>query len=246
MNWLLQHPAVAPLFPSPQAIKSPHYFDINYWRGADWYASHFPTQWARHRQEKGVGSLTVVGEASPYYMFHPAVPRRVVSDVPDVRVIVILREPVSRAYSNYWDRRAFGTEDLPTFEAALDAEEGRMVQVDVDRLRNDPHYYSYEHDHHTYLARGRYAEHLRPWMDLIPNDNLLILSSDDLYHSSEHTFAKTQDFLGIPQWTGVTLDPYNRRDQPAMDPATRAQLRAYYKPHNAALYELLDRDFGWS
>ncbi len=245
MNWLLHHPAVARMFPAPQRIKSPHYFDINYWRGPRWYASHFPTRAARHRQEQRLGGLTVVGEASPYYMFHPAVPARVAQSLPDARVIVLLRDPVLRAYSNYWDRRAFGTEDLHTFEEAIEAEPRRLAGVDTDRLRNDPCYYSMHHDHHSYLARGRYAEHLRPWTEQVPQDNLLILRAEDLFREPVETFDSVQRFLRLPVWVALELPPYNRRAQPPIDTATRARLAEYYRPHNAALYQLLGRDLEW-
>jgi len=245
MNWLFHHPAVARMFPAAQGVKSPHYFDINYDKGPRWYASHFPSRAARHRQERGLGGLSVVGEASPYYMFHPAVPDRVARDLPNVRLIVLLREPVARAYSNYWDRVAFGTEALPTFEQAIDAEPQRLAQVDTDRLRNDPGYYSADHDHHTYLARGRYAEHLRPWLERVPADRLLIVRADDLFREAATTFDAVQDFLKLPVRHEVTLVPYNSRTQPPIEPATKARLAEYYRPYNAELYELIGRDLGW-
>ncbi|CAN5814179.1 sulfotransferase [soil metagenome] len=245
MNWLLHHPAVPRMVPSVQRVKSPHYFDMNYWRGPRWYASHFPTRTARHRQERRLGGLTVVGEASPYYMFHPAVPARVARDLPDVRMIVLLRNPVSRAYSNYWDRRAFGSEDLPTFEQAIDAEPARLAEIDDERLLGDPHYYSAHHDHHSYLARGRYAEHLRPWIELVAPERLLILQAEDLFREAAKTFDTVQDFLRLPVRGSVRLDPYNSRRQPPIDTETRARLVEYYRPYNAELYELLGRDLGW-
>ena len=245
MNWLLRHPAVARMFPPAQRLKSPHYFDINYWRGPQWYHSHFPTRTTRRRQERRVGALTVVGEASPYYMFHPAVPERVAATVPNARVIVLLRDPVIRAYSNYWDRRAFGTEDLPTFEQAIDAEPERLAGVDEDRLRTDPQYYSAEHDHHTYLARGRYAEHLRPWVEMLPPENLLVLRSEDLFSDPGRTFASVQAFLRVPVDDVRSLGRYNSRRQPGMDPVIQRRLADYYRPYNAELYDLLGRDLGW-
>jgi hypothetical protein len=111
-NWLLKHPAVAPQFPAAQQIKSPHYFDINFWRGEQWYRSHFPTQRALDRLATSVGGRPAVGEASPYYMFHPAAPQRVAELMPDVRLIVLLRDPVARAYSNFAERRGSGAEPL--------------------------------------------------------------------------------------------------------------------------------------
>jgi len=245
LNWLLRHPAVGRMFPAPQALKSPHYFDINYWRGPTWYASHFPSRSARRRQERRAGGITVVGEASPYYMFHPAVPDRVRTTLPGARIIVLLRDPVSRAYSNYWDRRAFGTEDLPTFEQAIEAEPQRLAEVDADRLLADPRYYSMHHDHHTYLARGRYVEHLRPWTEQVPPENLLVLRSDDLFKETEATMAHIQRFLRLPVVSGLALHPYNTRSQPPLDVTMRARLAEYYRPFNAELYALLGRDLGW-
>lgn len=245
MNWLLHHPAVARGFPAAQRVKSPHYFDINYWRGPRWYASHFPTRVARHRLEHRVGGISVVGEASPYYMFHPAVAGRVAQDLPHARIIVLLRDPVTRAYSNYWDRRAFGSEHLQTFEQAIDAEPRRLDAVDEERLVADPRYYSAQHDHHTYLARGRYAEHLRPWVQQVPAERLLVLRAEDLFREPAATFDTVQDFLRLPVRGEVRLAPYNSRTPPPITAETTARLAAYYRPHNATLYDLLGRDLGW-
>lgn len=244
MNWLLRHTAVARMFPAAERVKSPHYFDFNYWRGPRWYRSHFATRAARRRTEDKVGALTVTGEASPYYMFHPAAAARATELLPAVRVIALLRNPVSRAYSNFWDRKAFGTEELDTFEQALAAEPQRLATVDEARLMSDPHYYSFEHDHHSYLARGHYAEQLRRWMDRVPAERMLVLSAEDMFTDPQETFDSVQRFLQIPI-QGVQLDPFNARPQVPMDPDTRANLFDHYRPHNAELYDLLGRDLGW-
>lgn len=245
MNWLLRHPAVFSMFPRIQATKSPHFFDLNFWRGPAWYASHFPTRRVRRRRERQIGTLSVVGEASPYYMFHPAAPARAAATVPDARVIVLLRDPVSRAYSNFWDRKAFGSEDLATFEQALAAEQTRLATVDDDRLRDDPRYYSFHHDHHSYLARGRYAEHLEPWLGAVAPERRLVLQAEHLFVDPAGAFGTVQRFLGIPETAEVPLRHYNERQRPAMDPATRGWLADYYRPHNQTLYRLLGQDLGW-
>ena len=245
MNWLLRHPAVAGLFPGPQGIKSPHYFDINYWRGPRWYLSHFPTRASRRRQERACGSLSVAGEASPYYLFHPAAAERATADLPAARVIALLREPVARAYSNFWDRKTFGSEEFDRFEDALEAEPDRLASVDQDRLRHDPHYYSFHHDHHSYRARGRYAEQLRPWLDRVSADRMLVLAAEDMFRDPAGTFVTVQRFLRIPVSGAIPLRRYNERSTPPIDADTRAAMAEYYRPHNAALYELLGRDLGW-
>ena len=244
MNWLVEHPDVARMYPSFRRRKSPHYFDINYARGEAWYRAHFPTRLSLEWRARRTGRRPLVGEASPYYMFHPAAPERVAETLPGVRLIALLREPVSRAYSNYWDRVATGHEDLDTFEAAIDAEEKRLAGVTPERLR-DPAYYSYHHDHHTYLARGRYLEHLAPWLERFGPDQLLVLAAEDMFRSPQEVFETVQRFLGLPV-RRLTLRPRNeRRGYPPIRPETKARLQEYYEPHNRALFEALGREFPW-
>jgi hypothetical protein len=244
MNWLVEHPDVARMYPSFQRRKSPHYFDINYAKGQAWYRAHFPTRRALDRAERSTGRRPIVGEASPYYMFHPAAPERVAETLPGVRLIALLREPVSRAYSNYWDRVATGNEDLPSFEAAIDAEEERLQGVTAERLR-DPAYYSYDHDHHSYLARGRYLEHLQPWLDGYDKDRLLVLPAEQMFTDPQATFETVQRFLGLPVTT-VTLRPRNeRRGYPPINDQTRARLAEYYEPYNRSLFDVLGTKFAW-
>lgn len=239
-NWLIQHPDNLRMFPTFQPLKSAHFFDISFHEGIDWYRGHFPTQRVR-RHHPGA----VVGEASPYYMFHPAAATRARSVVPDAKIIAVLRNPVSRAYSNYWDRVSAGTETLPTFEAALEAEEDRVAGVDHDRLLDDPTYYSMEHDQFTYLARGRYVEHLTTWLDAYPAEQVLVLRAEDMYAQPGAVFADVQRFLGVRQCPDVDLKTYNERSKPPIDKRTRARLAEYYRPYNEALYERLGRDMRW-
>lgn len=240
INWLLQHPDNLRMFPAFQPLKSPHYFDINYSEGDAWYRGHFPSQSVRSRHPGAI-----VGEASPYYMFHPAAAARAFSTVPEAKIIAVLRNPVSRAYSNYWDRVAAGSETLPTFEAALAAEDERLGDLDMQRLRHDPTYYHFAHDQFTYRARGRYIEHLATWLDTFPSQQVLILRAEDMYADPGGVFQDVQRFLGIRHYVDVDLRTYNERSKPPIDPKTRDELAEYYRPYNLALSERLGRDFGW-
>jgi Sulfotransferase domain len=243
-NWLAAHPQVMPMFPRWQSAKSPHYFDLNYWRGRSWYLSHFPSTPARRVHAWRTGSKAITGESSPYYLFHPAAPRRIAATVPGVKLIAVLREPVSRAYSNYWDSVARGEETLPTFEEAIDAEVSRMAGFSDSDL-DEPKAYHHHHNHHTYLARGEYARQLRRYFDLFDRDQLLVLSADSLFREAEGTFQRIQDFLGLAA-AKLPLEPRNvRSGYPPILPATRDRLREHYAPHNAELAHLLGEDFGW-
>ena len=107
---LCEHPGVAA--PSHKEI---HYFDLQSFRGLRWYRSHFPPA--------GRSRGRITGEASPYYLFHPAVPARVAEALPDVRLVALLRDPVARAYSQYQLSVRDGHETLG-FEEALASRAG--------------------------------------------------------------------------------------------------------------------------
>lgn len=243
-NWLAGHPQVMGMVPRLQSAKSPHYFDINYWRGPAWYASHFPTTRARAMRAARLGATPVCGESSPYYLFHPWAGERIAATLPDARLIAILRDPVSRAYSHYWDSRARCQDDLPTFEAAVDAEAERLGRVDEDVLR-DPRAYDRHHDHHGYLARGEYADQLDRLHRHVPAANVLVLTSDDLKNDAASSFRRVESFLGL-RHHHIDLSPRNvRTGYPPIDPGTRDRLRAHFEPHNRALEVLLGRRLDW-
>jgi hypothetical protein len=242
-NWLLQHPGTVHMFPPFQRLKSAHFFDINFYRGVDWYRGHFPSDRVPRHHDRD--RPAIVGEASPYYLFHPAAATRAASVVPDARILAVLRDPVSRAYSNYCDRVAAGHETLASFEEALGAEHIRRTQVDDERLLHDPGYYSYEHDHHTYLARGRYLEQLQRWLREFPREQVLVLCAEEMYADPAGTFAQVQRFLGLEPCPHIDLRCYNGRTKPPLSDHTRRSLAAYYRPHNHALYDFLGRDLGW-
>ncbi len=244
-KWLQQHPGVLPMFPAVQQIKSPHYFDINWSRGERWYRSHFPTRAAVARAERHLGYRPVVGEASPYYMFHPLAPERVAATAPEAKVIMLLRDPVERAFSNYRERRGSDAEDLETFAAALDAEEVRL-EGEVERLLRDPAYYSFHHDNHSYLARGRYDEQVRRWLEHHDPARLLILRSEDMYADPPGVFAQVEDFLGIPRSDAIRFEHHHLLPNRHWLDRDRRRLVSYYEPHNEALFETLGRRFDWA
>lgn len=243
-NWLVRHPNVAPMFPSLQQIKSPHYFDIHYDRGERWYRSHFPSKSALGRAAQRDGIRPLTGEASPYYLFHPLAPERVQHTVPKARLIVLLRNPVDRAYSNYWERRGSNAEPLPTFEAAIDAEEERL-RGETERILAEPGYHSAHHDWHSYLARGRYDEQLARWLDRFGRDQLLIMPFEDLRTDPNRAYRAVQEFLSLPVVEPPRLAHHNKLPVPPMSRATRERLVEYYRPSNARLTELLGLPFDW-
>jgi hypothetical protein len=242
-RYLIQHPLVPRLFPAWNT-KTSHYFEENWSRGEAWYRSHFPTEKQRAALERKHGAPPKVGEAAPLYMFHPLVPGRVASLMPQARMIVLLRDPVERAYSHYKERRTEGVEPLD-FAAALAAEESRTAG-ERDKLLADPNHHSEAFDWYSYRARGRYLEHLTPWLDHFDRGQLLFVASETLYREPAATYAQILDFIGLPPYELPAYDVFNDRPSAGMDEAVRVELTEYYRPYNAALSSRLGMSFDWS
>ncbi len=239
-RYLLGHPAVGNLLHT----KGVHYFDTNYGKGLAWYRSHFPTVWSRDWRWRRHGMRLVVGEASPYYLFHPHVPGRVASVLPEAKLICLLRDPVVRAWSHYQHECARGFEEL-SFEQAIEREPQRLA-AETERLLAEPLYNSFEHQHHAYLARGVYVDQLKAWHAVVPPERLLVLASEELFRDPAATFARVLDFLGLPAFTPEVFAAHNARSYDRLDPRLRTRLAEHFAAPNRALAAYLGTDFGWS
>jgi hypothetical protein len=216
------------------SLKEVHYFDQNHHRPIAWYQAHFPLR----------GTAKHTGEASPYYMFHPLCAERVSAALPDVKLIVLLRNPVDRAHSHHNHEQALGYEKLD-FVTAL-AQEPERLAAEERRVAEDPDYDSFAHQHYSYLARGLYAEQLKRWYDRFPPDQILTLASEDFFTDPQATLDRVQTWLGLAPHTPNTLTPRNARSYDPMDPELRARLAGYFKDDTAQLHRLTDTQLPWA
>lgn len=239
-NYLLEHPNVAGAF-----RKEVHFFDNR--TGGDGtlrYRAYFPTSaYKRHvKRSRGLDLLT--GEATPYYLFYPLAPARVLKTVPNVKLIALFRDPVDRAYSHYHHEVRNGTETL-SFEEAIEREAERL-SGEWEKIGHGA-YDSLSHRRYSYLSRGVYVDQLKNWRACFPEEQLLILRSEDLFADTSAVLEMTAGFLGLP-----AMERENRRRvnkgayTEAMDEETRGYLIDYFRPHNERLYEYTGRDFGWA
>ncbi|UCG37660.1 MAG: sulfotransferase domain-containing protein [Candidatus Bathyarchaeota archaeon] len=238
-NYLIQHPWIA-----PASNKEVHFFDYNFGKGLAWYRAHFPSFLHKYYSRRVQGQDTITGESSPYYLFHPHVPNRILETAPQVKLIVILRNPVDRAYSHYHHERRLGFEAL-SFEEAIRREEERL-EGELERMIRDEKYHSFNHQHYSYLSRGIYVDQIRAWMNLFPKNQILILKSEDFHNDPRTVYNETVKFFGLPAWQLGNFKEFNVGDYPKMPAAMRKHLSSYFNSHNKRLYEYLGRDFGWN
>jgi hypothetical protein len=226
-------------------IKEVHFFDLGVSRRIDWYRAHFPLEKeAMALREQGLEPIVL--EASPYYLFHPAVPQRVASILPDARFIVLLREPVARAWSHYWHERTRGYE-WRSPEVAFVREEER-VKGEAERLLANPHYYSYRHRHFSYLGRSRYAEQLRRWFEWLPREQFLILKAEDVFGTASRGMHRVREFLGLPAESidgAASSNPRNVGSYVEMPSRLREMVASRLEQPNAELRALLGLEFAW-
>ncbi|MBW7475542.1 sulfotransferase domain-containing protein [Paenibacillus oenotherae] len=230
-HYLTQHPNI-----KAAAVKEVHYFDHQFDKGFDWYKRHFPP---------GLSAQALTGEASPYYLFHPQTPGRVRELLPDTKLIVLLRNPVDRAYSHYQMMVRRGLEQL-SFPEALLAESAR-VQDEYERMAQDPGYSSTNCEHFSYLKRGLYAEQLKRWFHYFPPEQFLIMSSERLLQDPAECCQRAWDFLGMRAWGLTEFTQLNEGNYTSGIPAeTLKWLYEYFAEPNRQLFDLIGEEYDWS
>jgi hypothetical protein len=235
---LAAHPdVVTPLF-----HKGVHYFDVAYGRGPGWYRGHFPVAALARRRTASPAPRTF--ESSGYYLHHPLAAERIHRDLPGARLLVMLRDPVERAYSAHRHEYARGFEPAESFERALDLEPERLAG-EVERLRAEPAYVSHAHRHQSYVDRGQYAEQLTRLFALFGRDRVYVLDSERFFTEPEDVYAGVLDFLGLRPWRPAEFERHNARPRAPMAAATRRRLTAHFGPHDDRLEALLGRPLTW-
>ncbi len=219
-SYLSKHPQVVPALK-----KEIHFFTKELDRGLDWYLSHFPSI--------SLKSKLITGEATPC-MTVEKVPELVYQHFSKIKIIVILRDPVSRAYSHYnhvakffgvnkkfADIIKYNLEDLKTRKLML-KDENAYLSVKC-----------------SYLSKGLYYFWLKNWLDLFPREQFLILKTDDLYLDTNKAMQKVFSFLELPNFA---FNDYKRElvgSYQPIDRALNAALTQYYAPFNQKLADLL-------
>ncbi|XP_037670400.1 heparan sulfate glucosamine 3-O-sulfotransferase 6 [Choloepus didactylus] len=195
------------------------------------------------------GQITV--EKTPSYFVTREAPRRVHGVSPDMKLIVVVRDPVTRTISDYAQMLSKAP-GLPSFRAlafrrSLDPVDAAWSAVRI----------------------GLYAQHLARWLRYFLLSRFLFVSGERLVSDPASELGRMQDFLGLPRVVtaehfyfnttkgfpclkkarggGSPLCPGTSkgRPHPRVPPAAVQRLRAFYRPFNRRFYQTAGRDFGW-
>ncbi|XP_058013014.1 heparan sulfate glucosamine 3-O-sulfotransferase 4-like [Ahaetulla prasina] len=220
----------------------PHFFDRNYGHGLDWYRELMPRTLE--------GQLTM--EKTPSYFVTGEAAGRIHAMAKDTKLIVVVRDPVTRAISDYTQTLSKKPE-IPTFEV-LAFKNRTLGLIDASW---------------SALRIGLYALHLESWLQYFPLAQMHFVSGERLISDPAGELAKVQAFLGLrrvvtekyfhfnqtkgfpclkkPEETGAPrcLGKSKGRTHPVIDQDVIQRLRKFYKPFNVMFYQMTGQDFQW-
>jgi len=168
------------------------FFSHHYNRGYNWYQRHFDH----------AGDARAIGEISPSYFCDPLAPARVRDYLPEVRLIVTLRDPLARAFSNHLHEIRKGHFQGPDlgFEAGL---------------ASNP----------MYLFQSRYGSHLGRWLEVFPKSRLLVLVQEEIERDPPTQARRLYRFLGVEPVPPSAL--LSRRSNPSVGARSPALFKAW-------------------
>jgi hypothetical protein len=222
-SYLQEHPAIC-----MATVKEVHFFDSE-----EQFASGDAEYSRYHAYFNPTVHNKLIGEATPSYMYWEPTPQRIQRYNPAMKLIMLLRNPVTRAYSHWnWnrERERLQPDSLP-FEQALRAEKERCARA----LPLQSKLFSY-------IDRGFYSEQLRRIWRFFPAAQTLVLRSEELLHEPQAAMSRITDFLGVERYPYVPPRSVNARPYDApMSAEARSYLCEVFAPEIANLEQL----FGW-
>jgi len=146
-------------------------FDNKYRKGLSYYTSYFKKPLKNHK---------VTGEVSPGYMNYPGVAAKIHRNLGEVKIVMILRDPIQRAYSQYWDNRRHLKEHLTNEE------------IIEEYLSTE-----YEASSKGYFSRGIYINYIEEYLKYFSRDKIHIMILEDLIKTPRKELGELYDFLEI-------------------------------------------------
>jgi len=205
-------------------------------KSINWYKAFFPIKFLKRNN--------LTGEAYPNTIFHPIAPRRVKEHLPNVKLIILLRNPIDRAFSA-WNMHVHEKLSNLSFEEALEKEKRDFIGV-REKLLQDENFWRPGYIRYAHLEKGIYVEQLKEWFKFFPKNQILIIRSEDFKADPTKILAEVFDFLELPNQSIPSMEKrlvgiYKQK----LNPEIRKKLIEYFKPYNKQLYQLLGRNFDW-
>ena len=256
--YLIEHPNIM-----PGSLKAFFFFQYNTNNTTSFYRSQFPIK------RKNL----ITCDSTSSYFVHPLIPARVHKLLPSAKLIVVLRNPVERAYSEFHYTVTLGSELTENFEDVIKSELKR-IEIGNKKPELKIENTNYKHFTFSHLRDGLYAQHLERWLKFFSKEQLLVLHTKDLYTNFDQTLSETFEFLNLPKYQienrieknkidkirplagheqnvyknidSKTRTLFNVQNYPEMKPETKKFLQDFFRPHNEKLFKMIGKRFDWN
>ena len=221
------------------SVEEVHYFSRQYKKGMKWYVNQMPLA-----TEKDI-----VLEKSPSYFTSQAAVNRIYHDSKTVKLILILRNPIDRAISDYVHNIYVDHAKLPKFEKIV-MKNGRVDSNCAMSL----------------VSKGMYDIHFQRWLQVFNRSQILVLDGDQLITQPASVLKQTEEFLNIKNFFKPSMFTRNKENgfycwntttdnrvclggskgqypHPTVDTGVFSKLKEFYKPHMSRFCELASVDF---
>ncbi|XP_070581395.1 heparan sulfate glucosamine 3-O-sulfotransferase 1-like [Ptychodera flava] len=235
-----------------------HYFDWNYEEGIEYYRSRM--QYSTKDQE--------VFEKTPRYFITPDAPGRIKSDIsPDVKIILLVRDPVERAISDYHhevELIASRERKSKLTNTPLKVGRGPKLKENFEKtvlLKNG------EVNSETEIIHiGKYAQHLKEWMKYFPMNQILVLDGNQISKYPVQQMKVVEKFLGLDSYFTETHFQFHPKyrvyclalpkpmcrfssphkiPKPQLSNELKTKLYDFYRPFNKEFAEIINQTFPW-
>ncbi len=233
-NYIFQHPSVVlPLSKELSTIMYQQYY----------FKAQFPKklQVEKVRQHTGkalTGHATPSAPATNMIYFNKKLN-------PDMKLIVILRDPVERTISHWrWDLMKTGNlrkdplwKYMPDFEQSM--------RIEMKEVKEMGCGFSLPNGSSSYLRHSIYGPSLELMMKEMGRENIYLVEAQDFFINTNEVVNGVYDFLGLPQCTPVPVKETNHSPPFDISEEIKQELASFFQPFNEKLYELVGKDFNW-
>ena len=237
-HYLSQHPSII-----GSAYDEIGFFDENFHLGLNWYRSMFPTKFLKKKIVKKFGKCLTY-DVTPAYIRKPWVARRIKELFPEIKLIVLLRNPVDKAYSHYHSSIKSGVQKY-SFEEMVEEDIKTFQKFEnTNSIIDDEYFRNYIEK--SLLGRGIYAQQLKIWFELFDPKQILILTSEELSTETNKVMNKIFRFLDLPDYEIPDIVKRSTGNYTKMKMDTRKKLISFFSKYNQDLFKLLNREFDWN
>ena len=231
----------------PSKINEIFYFNTKHTNSINWYKVLFPSIFTKKIRGL-IGKKTLTCEATGSYILNPHAPKRIKKIIPDVKFVVMLRNPTDRTLSNY-KRRIRNTREKRAVEEVIEYELNNFKKEFQEYVKNENEIAFYPFGN-SYLAGSRYVEQIEIWLRYFPKEQFLFINSNDYFKDPLKEYNRILEFVGLsshhPNIQGKRgITPPEWFANITIKPETIEFLRNYFQPWNEKLFNLIGVKYDW-